>query len=135
MVIRGRKPWNGPRPGAATARLDPEDELLTIVAFDIPSDKVRHRLGEVCKDYGLTRAQWSLFEGPMTRNRREELWARLLKMLTTAKGGGRAAIYAIGHREAAWAYRHSTLGVKKTMPAPAAAPAVLVPDAAGGDDV
>lgn len=131
------KPWKGARPGAAAARQNAEDETLTLVAFDIPSDKVRHGFGEVCKDYGLKRAQWSLFEGPMTRNRREELWARLLKMLTAAEGGGRVAVYPIGQREAAWASRHSTLGVKRARPAapPAAVvPEIGEPEAAGSDD-
>ncbi len=132
------KPWKVARPGSAAARQDSEDELLTLVAFDIPSDKVRHRFGEVCKDYGLKRAQWSLFEGSMTRNRREELWARLLKMLMAAEGGGRAAVYPIGQREAAWASRHSTLGVKRARPAPPppamVVPAIVEPEAAGGED-
>jgi CRISPR-associated protein Cas2 len=88
---------------------------------------VRHRAGEVCKDYGLQRAQWSVFEGPMTRNRREELWARLVAMLATADGGGRAAIYPIGRREAACASRWSTLGVRPKTAAAVAA-------GRGGDD-
>jgi hypothetical protein len=76
----------------------------------------------------------------MTRNRREELWARLLKMLVAAEGGGRAAMYPIGQRESAWALRHSTLGVKKAMPSAAAPPAIATPAAplepkvAGGED-
>jgi CRISPR-associated protein Cas2 len=106
------KPWQGARPGSAAARQDAEDELLTLVAFDVASDKVRHRLGETCKDYGLARTQWSLFEGTMTRNRREELTVRLVAMIDAAEGGGRVGIYPIGTREAAWATRHSTLGPK-----------------------
>jgi len=101
---------------------------------------VRNRFGEVCKDYGLARTQWSLFEGPMTRNRREELWARLSKMLMAAEGGGRAAVYPIGQREARWALRHSTLGVKKAGPSATSSPAIDAPavplgaKTAGGED-
>ncbi len=106
------KPWQGARPGSAAARQDAKDELLTLVAFDVASDSVRHKLGGICKDYGLARTQWSVFEGPMTRNRREELAGRLVAMLDAAEGGGRVGIYPVGQREAAWATRHSTLGVK-----------------------
>jgi hypothetical protein len=62
-----------------------------------------------------------------------------LKMLVAAEGGGRAAMYPIGQREAAWALRHSTLGVKKARSA-AAPPAVAPPaapletKATGGED-
>jgi CRISPR-associated protein Cas2 len=88
------------RPGAAAARQSATDELFTLVAFDVSCDKARHRLGEMCKDYGLKRAQWSVFEGTMTRNRREELSARIEQLLGSAEGGGRAAVYPIGKQEA-----------------------------------
>lgn len=56
-------------------------------------------------DYGLVRLQWSVFEGKMTRNRREELWGRLVGMLAGARGGGKVAAWPIGAREAEWASR------------------------------
>jgi len=62
----------------------------------------------MCKDYGLERLQWSAFEGPMTRNRREELWARLLKLLQQAGDGGRLAMFPIGSREAGLALKWSS---------------------------
>jgi CRISPR-associated protein Cas2 len=96
-------------------RLEATGELLTIVAFDIPCDKTRRRVGEVCKDYGLSRTQWSVFEGATTRNRREELCARIVKMLEAAAGGGRVAVYPIGDREAAWALRHATDGTRAAV--------------------
>jgi CRISPR-associated protein Cas2 len=107
------RPWQAARPGSATARQDPSDELLTILAFDIASDKARRTVGEICKDYGLGRTQWSVFEGAITRNRREELWARLVKILDAAEGGGRVAVYVIGGREAALATRYGTNGSTK----------------------
>lgn len=101
-----RKPaWKAARPGSATARQDAKDELVTVVVFDIPSNKVRRKVGEICKDYGLSRLQWSAFEGALTRNRREELWARLLELVSKAGDGGRLAMFPIGSREAAWASR------------------------------
>lgn len=105
---RARKPaWKAARPGSATARQNSEDELMTLVVFDIPSDRIRRKAGEMCKDYGLSRLQWSAFEGLLTRNRREELWARLVKLVEEAGDGGRLAAFPIGAREAVWATRWS----------------------------
>lgn len=105
---RTSKPaWKAARPGSAAARQDSKEELLTVVVFDISADKVRRKVGDICKDYGLYRLQWSAFEGPLTRNRREELWARLVKMIQASGDGGRLAIFPIGAREAAWATRLS----------------------------
>lgn len=100
-----RPAWKAARPGSAAGRQASKDELVTVVIFDIPSDRVRRKVGELCKDYGLARLQWSAFEGPLTRNRREELWARLVKLVENAGDGGRLAIFPIGSREAAWAMR------------------------------
>lgn len=125
--LKATRPWQAERPGAAAARHTSTDELFTLVAFDVPCDKTRRKVGEVCKDYGLTRTQWSVFEGPMTRNRREELSARLTAMLERAEGGGRVAVYPIGQREAAWALRVKTKGVPVKAQDPA--------DKAAGPDV
>lgn len=103
--VKSARPWQQPRPGETASRQDPTSELLTITTFDVPCDKTRRKVTEVCKDYGLTRLQWSVFEGMMTRNRREELWARLKSLLDKPEIGGRLAVYVIGAREAAWAER------------------------------
>lgn len=79
-----------------------------MVVFDIPSDRIRRKAGEMCKDYGLMRLQWSAFEGLLTRNRREELWMRLVELVDGEGDGGRLAIFPIGAREAAWAERWSS---------------------------
>jgi CRISPR-associated protein Cas2 len=53
------------------------DEVSTYVLYDIPDDGVRTKIAEVCKDYGLERIQFSAFCGPLSRNKREELFLRL----------------------------------------------------------
>jgi CRISPR-associated protein Cas2 len=78
---------------------------LTIITTDVPCDKARRRVVEMCKDYGLTRVQWSVFEGLMTRNRREEIVGRLKATLNKPDVGGKIAVYVVGAREAAWAER------------------------------
>lgn len=58
----------------------------TLIIYDIPEDKVRHKIAEICKDYGLTRIQWSAFFGQTDRNRREELMLKFAKRLGNKEG-------------------------------------------------
>lgn len=60
--------------------------MQTLVIFDIPSNKIRNKIGEACKDYGLERIQKSCFLGDMNHNRREELRLRLRKILGNKVG-------------------------------------------------
>ncbi len=57
-----------------------------ILIYDIPDDKIRHKVSERCKDYGLDRIQYSAFAGDLDRNRREELMLRLKKTLGKKQG-------------------------------------------------
>ena len=57
-----------------------------LLIYDIPDDKVRHKVSERCKDYGLLRVQYSAFAGDLDRNRREELLMRLNKTLGKKEG-------------------------------------------------
>ena len=52
-------------------------ELLTFIVYDITSDRIRFRIAEVCKDYGLDHIQYSVFSGPLDSTRRQEMFARL----------------------------------------------------------
>lgn len=60
--------------------------MRTLVVYDIPDDKIRHRISEACKDYGLERIQWSAFLGDLNHNRRGELVLRLKAVLGRAQG-------------------------------------------------
>ncbi len=66
-------------------------ESLTIVLYDITHDRSRTKVSEKCLDFGLTRFQYSAFQGPLTRNRREEL-ALVLEQLIEVHGGPVALI-------------------------------------------
>ncbi len=57
-----------------------------LLIYDIPDDRVRHKVSERCKDYGLSRVQYSAFAGELDRNRREELMLRLRKTLGKKEG-------------------------------------------------
>lgn len=60
--------------------------MQTLVIFDIPDDKIRNRVGEACKDYGLKRIQYSAFLGNINYNRRDELYQRLRRTLGKEEG-------------------------------------------------
>lgn len=61
-----------------------EDAVLVI--YDVEEDKVRKKMFEACKDYGLVSVQFSAFFGRLGRNRREELFARLGRLLSGEAG-------------------------------------------------
>ncbi len=60
--------------------------MHTLVIYDITEDKIRNRIAEVCKDYGLRRIQWSAFLGKLSVNLREELHLKLVKTLKDNDG-------------------------------------------------
>jgi len=43
------------------------------VFYDVPDDRLRTKIADVLKDYGLERIQKSVFFGKLSRNRVEEL--------------------------------------------------------------
>ncbi|MDI6698491.1 MAG: CRISPR-associated endonuclease Cas2 [Candidatus Saccharicenans sp.] len=61
-------------------------EITTIVIYDIEDDKVRYRISEACKDYGLARIQYSAFSGQLNRNKREELYLKISKIIKNKTG-------------------------------------------------
>lgn len=61
--------------------------MKTLVIYDVVEDKLRSKVANKCKDYGLTRIQYSAFFGELNTNRREELAIILRKVL--GKGWGR----------------------------------------------
>ncbi len=61
-------------------------ELHTMVIYDIQDDRTRTRISEACLDYGLERIQYSAFQGFLTRNKREELFLRLKRIIGDHKG-------------------------------------------------
>jgi len=77
---------------------------FTLVIYDIPEDRIRNRLASICKDYGLDHIQFSGFAGPLSRNRREELFLRMKK--ATAGKEANIQVFAICEKDLACARRH-----------------------------
>ncbi len=52
-----------------------------IVIYDIPDDRLRAKVADICQDYGLDRIQYSAFLGQLTRAQQQELWKRLCRKI------------------------------------------------------
>jgi CRISPR-associated protein Cas2 len=73
-------------------------DLLTFVVYDIESDRVRSRVANVCKDYGLSRIQYSAFSGLLDSSRRQELFLKLSD--TLGRRSGRILVLPVCERDA-----------------------------------
>jgi len=60
--------------------------MQNLIIYDIEEDRIRNKISEFCKDYGLERIHYSAFQGDLNRNRREELFLKLRKLLGKNKG-------------------------------------------------
>lgn len=60
--------------------------MKTLVIYDIEEDRIRTKIFEACKDYGLTHIQYSAFFGELNHNRRDELKQRIKKTLGRKNG-------------------------------------------------
>lgn len=60
--------------------------MKTFIIYDVEEDKIRSKVFEACKDYGLVHVQYSAFFGDLNHNRREELYKRLLRTLGRERG-------------------------------------------------
>lgn len=53
--------------------------MIVLVIYDIPSDRLRNRVADICLDYGLDRIQYSAFLGELRRTHQEELMLKIKK--------------------------------------------------------
>lgn len=61
-------------------------EPNTLVIYDIPDDRKRTKIADVCLDYGLDRIQFSAFLGWLLPTQQEELFLKLKKTLGKKEG-------------------------------------------------
>ncbi|RLC95737.1 MAG: CRISPR-associated endonuclease Cas2 [Chloroflexi bacterium] len=55
--------------------------MISLVIYDIPEDKLRAKVADICLDYGLDRIQYSAFLGELNHNRREELLQKVRRQI------------------------------------------------------
>jgi CRISPR-associated protein Cas2 len=60
--------------------------MQMLAIYDIENDRIRTRIAEACKDYGLQRIQFSAFLGDLNTTRREELLTRIRKTMADYPG-------------------------------------------------
>jgi len=53
--------------------------LRCLVVYDIPDNRVRAKVADICLDYGLERIQYSAFFGELARSHQEELLMKVKK--------------------------------------------------------
>lgn len=58
--------------------------MTVLLLYDIANDRKRTKAADICLDYGLARIQYSAFLGDITAARRDELLAKLRRLLTGA---------------------------------------------------
>jgi CRISPR-associated protein Cas2 len=51
--------------------------MYVLVIYDVENDRVRTKVANALKDYGLSRIQYSAFQGNLSPNRIQELFFRL----------------------------------------------------------
>lgn len=64
-----------------------------LLIYDIPDDRIRTKIADVCLDYGLDRIQFSAFSGNISRNHQEELFLKVTNLL--AKKAGKVQIVPV----------------------------------------
>jgi CRISPR-associated protein Cas2 len=83
--------------------------MFCIVIYDIPSNRARNKVADVCMNYGLSRIQYSAFAGDLLRTHQEELVEKARKCL--GRQPGKVYLYCIGQGE--WDARLEVLNEEK----------------------
>lgn len=65
--------------------------------YDIPSDRARGKIADVCLDYGLERIQYSAFLGDLQRTHQEELVIKIGSKL--GKQPGKVHLFSICEKD------------------------------------
>ena len=60
--------------------------MRCLLIYDIPDDRIRTKIADVCLDYGLDRVQFSAFSGDISRNLQEELFLKVTDLLGKKAG-------------------------------------------------
>ena len=60
--------------------------MYCLLIYDIPDDKKRGKIADVCQDYGLDRIQYSAFLGKLRRAHQRELFRKVGSVLGSSPG-------------------------------------------------
>lgn len=71
--------------------------MQCLVVYDIPDDKARTKIADICLDYGLDRIQFSAFLGELARTHQEALMGQIKK--TLGKKAGHVQLVAVCEKD------------------------------------
>ena len=74
-----------------------ENEMLTIVAYDIAVPKRLSKVAKLCEEFGI-RVQYSIFECHLTEEEFDDFWLRLLDLID--EGEDRLVAYRLDAKNA-----------------------------------
>ncbi len=60
--------------------------MQCLLVYDIPDDRLRTKIADICLDYGLDRIQYSAFFGELSRNRQEEIMQKIRRKMGDKEG-------------------------------------------------
>ena len=60
--------------------------MQCLLIYDIPDDRARTKVADLCLDYGLDRLQYSAFGGQLNRSQQEELLLKIRKKMGKRAG-------------------------------------------------
>lgn len=60
--------------------------MQCLLVYDIPDDRIRTRVADICLDYGLERIQYSSFLGELNHSRQEEIMQKMSRKLGKKEG-------------------------------------------------
>ncbi|HDN80365.1 MAG TPA: CRISPR-associated endonuclease Cas2 [Chloroflexi bacterium] len=60
--------------------------MQCLLVYDIPDDRLRTKIADICLDYGLERIQYSAFFGELSRNRQEEIMQKIRRKMGDKEG-------------------------------------------------
>lgn len=60
--------------------------MQCLLVYDIPDDRLRGKVAEICLDYGLERIQYSAFRGELSHNLQEEIMEKTARKLGNKQG-------------------------------------------------
>ena len=55
--------------------------MTCLLIYDIPDDRLRNKVADICLDYGLARIQYSSFLGDLSHNRQGEIVQKLKRRI------------------------------------------------------
>ena len=55
--------------------------MKCLLIYDVPNDRLRTKIADICLDYGLTRIQYSAFFGELSHNRQGEILQKMKRRI------------------------------------------------------